>query len=196
MTNARWFHKKLLVASVVMAGFLAGATFCVAGPRGGVSATGAIGQFSSGGNFGTAFVQPFYGGYSGYGDTYSPYAGGFSYAPGYAYPSNHWWTGPNSGTDPRGIGYNPDAGYAWDSVTTLLLDTFPAKARVTLDGIFVGTSDSLGPFQLPAGEHMLRVEAAGYEPSDTVLKVERPVLQQLQVRLTAVAHSGKPAPRL
>lgn len=192
MTNALSFPKKLLAASV-MAAFLAGATFCYAGPRGGISAAGAVGQSYSGGNFGTTFVQPFYGGY---GDYYSPYSGTSSYSSGYAYAPNHWWTGPNSSADPRGIGNNPNAGYAWDSVTTLLLDTFPAQARVTLDGIFVGTADSLGPFQLPAGEHTLRVDAAGYEPSDTVLRVERPVLQQLQVRLTALAHRGKPAPRL
>ena len=191
MTSALSFPKKLLAASIVISCFLAGATFCVAGQRGGISTAGAIGQSSGGGNFGVAFVQPFYGGY---GNGYSSY-GGASYSPGYAYAPSHWWTGPNSGTDPRGVGYNPDAGYAWDSVTTLLLDTFPAQARVTLDGIFVGTADSLGPFQLPAGEHTLRVDAPGYEPSDTVLKVEKPVLQQLQVRLTAVAHSGKPAPR-
>jgi len=192
MTNPLSFPKKLLAASVMMAGFLAGATYCVAGQRGGISTARAVGQSSSGGNFGIAFVQPFYGGY---GNGYSPYGGVSSYSPSYAYAPNHWWTGPNSATDPRGVGYNPDAGYAWDSVTTLLLDTFPAQARVTLDGIFVGTADSLGPFQLPTGEHTLRVDAAGYEPSDTVLKVEKPALQQLQVRLTAVSHGGKPAPR-
>jgi hypothetical protein len=192
MTNALSFSKKLLAASVMMASFLAGATYCVAGPRGSISVARAVGQSNSGGNFGTASVQPFYGGY---GDYYSPYAGTSSYSPGYAYAPNYWWTGAYPAADPRGIGNNPNAGYAWGSVTTLLLDTFPAQARVTLDGIFVGTADRLGPFQLPAGEHTLRVDAAGYEPSDTVLQVERPVLQQLQVRLTAVAHSGKPAPR-
>ena len=191
MTSALSFLKKVLAASIVISCLLAGATFCVAGQRGRISTAGAIGQSSGGGNFGVAFVQPFYGGY---GNEYSSF-GGASYSPGYAYAPSHWWTGPNSGTDPRGVGYNPGAGYAWDSVTTLLLDTFPAQARVTLDGIFVGTADNLGPFQLPAGEHTLRVDAAGYEPSDTVLRVEKPVLQQLQVRLTPLGHSGKPAPR-
>ena len=71
----------------------------------------------------------------------------------------------------------------------MLLETYPKKARVVLDGLYVGTSDSLGPFQLPVGEHTLRVEAAGFEPSETVLKVEQPVLQQLEVRLKAAPSS-------
>ena len=77
----------------------------------------------------------------------------------------------------------------------LLLETTPAKASVTLDGILVGTMDCLGPFQLPMGEHTLRVDAAGYEPSITVLHVEKPLLQQLEVRLTEVTHTSKPGPK-
>jgi hypothetical protein len=37
--------------------------------------------------------------------------------------------------------------------------------------------------------HVLRVEAKGFEPSETVLKVEKPTLQQLEIRL-------KTAPRV
>jgi hypothetical protein len=116
-------------------------------------------------------------------------------APNYNYAPNYWWTGPNSGTDPRQEGYNPSSGYPSETVSTLLLETFPAKARVILDGVFIGTADSLGPTQLPAGEHSLRVEAASYEPSETILKVEQPTLQQLEIRLNPIAHTTKPAPR-
>src|SRR5260370_38494134 len=121
MTSAPSFPIRLLATYVTMSCFLAGATYCVAGQRGSISAAGAVGQSSSGGNFGIAFVQPFYGGY---GNGYSPYAGTSSYSPGYAYAPNYWWTGPNPGTDPRGVGYNPDASYAEDSVTTWVLATY------------------------------------------------------------------------
>ena len=189
MTNGPSSIIKFLAASAIMLGILVGATLCAAAPRGGSSVGRAVGaQVSYAG-----YAQPYYGGYGGYS---SPYAGYQSVGPAYAnLPPDHWWTGYYPSVDPRGPGYNPDAGYAWDSVTTLLLETFPAKARITLDGIFVGTSDCLGPFQLPVGQHTLRVDAAGYEPSETVLKVEKPVVQQLMVRLSEVAHSAKPAPR-
>jgi hypothetical protein len=44
-------------------------------------------------------------------------------------------------------------------------------------------ADYLGPIQLPIGEHTLRVEAVGYEPSETIISVEQPVLQQLEISL-------------
>jgi hypothetical protein len=80
-------------------------------------------------------------------------------------------------------------------VTTLLLSTFPAKARVILDGVFVGTADCLGPTQLPLGEHTLRVDATSYEPSEIVLKVEQPTVQELDVRMKPIVHLAKPGPR-
>src|SRR5574337_127421 len=126
---------------------------------------------------------PFFGGYGGFGG-FGPFGGfggyGFSHfgypippAP-FTYAPPYWWVGPYSLADPRQDGYNPSAGYEWDSVGALILTVLPARARVTLDGVFVGTADRLGPFQLPAGQHTLRVEASGYEPSDTVVKVEQP----------------------
>ncbi len=182
---------KILSASAVMVGLLAVGTLCVAGQRG----RGSMGRhFSSAQtNVVSGYSQPYYGGYSG---SYSPYFGTYSsYSPNYSYAPAYWWSGPYTSTDPRGPGDNPNAGYAWDSVSVLVLETFPPKARVTLDGIFVGTTDCLGPFQLPGGEHTLRIEAAEYEPSETVLHIEKPVLQQLQVNLTPVSHGNKPAPK-
>jgi hypothetical protein len=102
---------------------------------------------------------------------------------------------PYSIEDPRQDGYNPNAGYEWDSVGTLLLTTFPANARVTLDGTCVGTADKLGPFQLPAGEHTLRVEAAGYEPSDTVVRFDKPGVQELDIELKPLTAAAKAATR-
>jgi hypothetical protein len=187
---------KILSAVVMLVGLAAGTTLSIANPRGNNSVGRSFGSttnstYASGGAYGG------YGGYGGYGyggGAYAPYAGGGSYYGGNSTGSTHWWVGPNGFTDPRGEGYNPDAGYAWDTVSTLLLETNPPKARVTLDGIFVGTTDSLGPFQLPSGNHTLRIEAAGFEPSETVLKVEKPNVQQLQVNLTPVSHGNKPGP--
>jgi hypothetical protein len=80
-------------------------------------------------------------------------------------------------------------------VGTLILDTNPPNARVTLDGIPAGTTDRLGPFQLPVGEHTLHIEAAGFEPSDIVVKFDRPGVQSLNVELKLLEVSAKPAPR-
>ncbi len=148
------------------------------------------------GGFSTPFVNTyFYPSYGGYGGYFSPFLYLPQLPPAYAYLPNHWWVSQYPLEDPRQLGYNPAAGYRWEDVSTLLLVTSPARTRVTLDGIFVGTTDSLGPFQLPVGEHSLRIEAAGYEPSETVLKVEQPVLQELDVRLKAATQTGKPGPR-
>ncbi len=126
------------------------------------------------------------------------YTGGYSYvnfAPGYsqsvatapyAYMPKYWWVGSYPTADPRQVGYNPHGGYAWNQVTTLMLSTYPTDSRVTLDGIMVGEADELGPIELPLGEHTLRVEAPGYAPSETVIKVETPTLQQLAVNLKTV----------
>jgi cytoskeleton protein RodZ len=74
-----------------------------------------------------------------------------------------------------------------------MLTTFPARARVKLDGTSIGAANYLGPIQLPAGEHTLRIEAAGYEPYETVLRVDSPVAQDLEVRLRPLAPAPKPA---
>jgi hypothetical protein len=108
-----------------------------------------------------------------------------------SYLGPYWWAGPNASDDPRQAGYNPSAGYRWDSVTTLLLSAKPSRASVTLDGSDVGPARDLGPIQLPLGDHTLRVTARGYEPSTTVLKVEQPIVQQLDVRLTPVKLAAK-----
>lgn len=136
-----------------------------------------------------------YGAYGGYGGYFSPFLHLPSLPPPYPYMPNYWWTGAYAATDPRQAGYNPNAGYPQESVTTLLLVTIPAKTRIILDGIYVGSLDYLGPIQLPIGEHTLRVEAAGYEPSETVLRIEQPVLQQLEVHLSPIAPRVKPAAR-
>jgi len=104
------------------------------------------------------------------------------------YLPKYWWVERYPSADPRQAGYNPNAGYPKEEVATLLLVTYPVKTRVILDGIFVGTSDNLGPIQLPLGVHTLRVEAPGFEPSQTVMNIETPTLQQLEVRLNPKAR--------
>ena len=140
------------------------------------------------------YVTPTYGGfypgYDLYGGYYSPFF--LPQAP-YPYMPKFWWVGPYGVDDPRQDGYNPNAGYAWDSVGTLILTTYPAKARVKLDGTFIGLAHYLGPIQLPAGDHTLRIEATGYEPNEAVIKVDSPVVQELEVRLKSLAQAAKPA---
>jgi hypothetical protein len=80
-------------------------------------------------------------------------------------------------------------------VGTLILDTNPPQARVTLDGIYAGTTDKLGPFQLPVGQHTLHIEAVGFEPSDIIVKFDQPGVQNLNVELKHLTPSAKPAPR-
>lgn len=145
------------------------------------------------GNFGSRY-NSYYPSF-GYGGYYSPYASLPALPPPYPYVPNYWWVSPYPIADPRQEGYNPSAGYRWDDVTTLMLTTFPAKSDVTLDGIAVGKADELGPIQLPLGEHTLRVDAPGYEPSETVLRVETSTLQQLAVNLREISSKSKPAPK-
>jgi PEGA domain len=142
------------------------------------------------GNYGYSYPSFGYGDYG--------YNRGFSmpaFSPPYPYMPNYWWVGPYPTADPRQAGYNPYGGYAWRDVTTLMLTTYPVKSHVTLDGIMIGEADQLGPIELPLGDHTLRVDAPGYEPSETVLRVETPTLQQLAVNLKEISIKPKPAPK-
>ncbi len=156
-----------------------------AGQRGGF-ASASPAPVVSGPGYVTPYFFPSYGGFGGYGSYggyYSPFIDPSPRNTTYPYLPKYWWVERYPSADPRQDGYNPNAGYPKEQVTTLLLATFPLKARVVLDGLFMGTSDNLGPIQLPAGVHVLRVEAAGYEPSETALNIEEPTLQQLDIRL-------------
>lgn len=110
-------------------------------------------------------------------------------------PSYGWWASPYPSENPCQAGCNPNAGYEWDSVGALILDTNPPEARVTLDGIYAGTTDKLGPFQLPIGEHTLHIEAAGFEAADIVVRFDEPGTQSLNIVLKRLTASAKPAPR-
>jgi hypothetical protein len=170
----------LAVSSLVTAQAREGGGFAGAPAGGGAASPRTVTPyyFPSFGGFG---AYGFYGGY------YSPFIDLTPMNSTEPYLPKHWWVERYPSADPRQSGYNPNSGYAREEVTTLLLDTSPAKARVVLDGLFVGTSDSLGPMQLPVGMHTLRIEAAGYEPSQTVLNVEESAMQQLEVRLKPTA---------
>jgi len=136
-------------------------------------------------------AAPIYGGGGSY--------GGYGFYPSYSLPQsvppNYWWVSSYPSENPCQAGCNPNAGYEWDSVGTLILDTNPPKARVTLDGIYSGTTDKLGPFQLPVGEHTLHIEAPGFETSDIIVKFDQPGVQNLNVELKRLTASAKPAPR-
>ncbi len=139
----------------------------------------------------TYYASPYFGGFGGYYGGYSNYP---QFTPATPYPYRYWWVGPYADNS-RQDGYNPSAGYEWDSVGTLILSTTPAKSRVTLDGVTVGTADRLGPTQLPVGEHTLRIQAEGYEPSETIVKFDQPGVQELEIRLKPLATPAKPGPR-
>jgi len=192
--------RSLLLAFLAMGLVFPAGSRPEAAPADGASAH--IGQApASGGNYFRGYVQPyFYPSYSpfsyyGFGGFYSPFVN----VPGIprAVPDlpNYWWAEHYPTADPRQAGYNPSSGYPKESVTTLLLATYPLNTRIILDGIYVGRADYLGPIQLPVGEHTLRVEAPGYETSETVLNVEVPVLQQLEIRLKSVKQAeSQPRP--
>lgn len=169
------------LGSVARAGEKGGFTGAAPAPGGASARTVTPYYFPSYGGFG---AYGFYGGY------YSPFIDPAPMNSTQPYLPKHWWVERYPSADPRQSGYNPNSGYAREEVTTLLLATFPVKARVTLDGLFVGTSDSLGPMQLPVGMHTLRIEAVGFEPSQTVMNIEEPALQQLDVRLTPLASAA------
>jgi hypothetical protein len=145
-------------------------------------------------------AAPIYGGGGGYGGWggYPVFGNSGLYASSSSpldVPPKYWWVSPYPSENPCQAGCNPNAGYEWDSVGTLILDTNPPKARVTLDGIFAGTTDKLGPFQLPVGEHTLHIEAPGFEPSDIIVKFDQPGVQNLNVELKGMTASAKPAPQ-
>jgi hypothetical protein len=179
----------LTCAAALIALTLAGSTL------GASDRTGTIGlrpaPASSGPSYVTPYFYPAYGGFGFYGGYYSPFLNLAPYTTTDPYLPPHWWVERYPSADPRQAGYNPNAGYPKEEVSTLLLTTYPIKTRIVLDGVFVGTSDNLGPFQLPAGIHVLRVETAGYEPSETVLNIEQPTLQQLDIRLKPMATGAK-----
>lgn len=124
----------------------------------------------------------------------SPFFGFSQLPPPRPYMPKYWWTGAYPTADPRQAGYNPQAGYRWGDVATLILGTYPKQADIILDGNAIGSAGDLGPIQLPFGTHTLRVESPGYEPSETVLKVESPSFQRLQINLRAVAPSSASIP--
>jgi hypothetical protein len=92
--------------------------------------------------------------------------------------------GPYPSGNPCQAGCNLESGYTWDSVVALILDTNPPNARVTLNGIYAGTTDKLGPFQLPMGEYTLRVEAIGFRPYEVRFMFDKPGVQNLDVSLS------------
>ena len=192
--------RSLLLAFLAMGLVFPAGSRPEAAPADGASAH--IGQApASGGNYFRGYVQPyFYPSYSpfsyyGFGGFYSPFVNLPSIPRAVPDLPNYWWAEHYPTADPRQAGYNPSSGYPKESVTTLLLATYPLNTRIILDGIYVGRADYLGPIQLPVGEHTLRVEAPGYETSETVLNVEVPVLQQLEIRLKSVKQAeSQPRP--
>jgi hypothetical protein len=174
-------HTYRTVLNVSLVALLAGIPLFAQhkGGSGGGGAHGAARSYAPGG-YGRGGGG--YGGYGGYG------FGGFT-SPSYPLEGRS-----NYSENPCQAGCNPNAGYEWDSVGTLILDTNPPEARVTLDGIYAGTTEKLGPFQLPVGEHTLHIEAAGFEPSDVVIKFDQPGVQSLNVHLKSLPVPPKPGP--
>lgn len=161
--------------------------------------SGLVGSGAPAAHSGATYVQPYFFGGGGfgpfgyYGGYYTPFVNVPAFSNTYPYLPKYWWVERYPSADPRQAGYNPNSGYPKEEVTTLLLVAYPVKSRVILDGLYVGTSDNLGPIQLPVGVHVLRVEALGFEPSETVLKVEQPTLQQLEIRLKTAPRADDSA---
>jgi hypothetical protein len=137
-----------------------------------------------------------YNNWGSYGGFYPAYGPGFyaGYSSPLDVPPRYWWVSPYPSENPCQAGCNPNAGYEWDSVGTLILDTNPPKAQVTLDGILAGTTDKLGPFQLPVGRHTLHIQYPGFEPADVIVKFDEPGVQSLNVELKRLTAVAKPAP--
>jgi hypothetical protein len=181
--------------------FVLGVMLAIGGVAQARDAAGLVGQGAPIVSSRSAFVRPYFFGVGGfgpfgyYGGYYTPFVNVPTYGSTYPYLPKYWWVERYPSTDPRQAGYNPNSGYPKEEVTTLLLVSYPVKSRVILDGLYVGTSDNLGPIQLPVGVHVLRVESLGFEPSETVLKVEQPTLQQLEVRLKSASQADNSAQR-
>jgi PEGA domain len=172
-------------------GIAALAVFCLAGPQAAFGGTRRIAIRAGGGYRGGYARVVSYGGYGGF---YSPGYFGSYLPPAGSYLPPYWWTGQNSGTDPRQAGYNPSGGYSWDSVGALLLSTTPADARVTLDGTDIGTANYLGPIQLPMGKHTIKIEAPGYETSETTLDIQKPAVQKINILLGRAKQASALSP--
>jgi len=158
------------------------------------------GEHGGGGRGYSYSAAPAYGG----GVIYAGWGGYFPFGFSGAYPAStspldvpprYWWVSPYPSEPPCQAGCNPNAGYEWDSVGTLILKTNPPQAHVTLDGTYAGTTDKLGPFQLPVGEHTLHIEAPGFEASDIIVKFDQPGVQTLNVEMKRLTTSAKPGPR-
>ena len=167
----------------LLLGFLLVTLMILVCPRHAVAAP-ASGHFASAPSQGVSF--------GGYLAPYFPSYGGYSVG-SYPYMPKYWWTGAYPEVDPRQEGYNPNAGYEWDSIEALILEIAPAKARVILNGTFIGTANYLGPIQLPLGEHTLRIEANGYEPSEKVLEVNHTGPEMMEIHLKPLPPRATPA---
>ncbi len=165
----------------VLVGFLLVTLLILVCPRHAIAAP-------SSGHFGAAPAPASY--FGGYVAPFFPSYGGYPGA--YPYMPKYWWTGAYPEVDPRQEAYNPDAGYEWDSVEALILEVAPAKARVILNGTFIGTANYLGPIQLPLGEHTLRIEATGYEPSESVLEADHTGPEIIQIHLKPLPSRTTP----
>jgi len=197
-------HRGTRIFSLLLAGlFLASATLLAqrASVRGGPPTAGAAFVPAPGGYTGSTPVFPTFPEYPQFSSYGFRQIGPRPLDPSWIAPSyppdpapSSWWARPYPMGDAPQVGYNPDAGYPWDSVGALVLNTFPLKAQVILDGTCVGTADKLGPFQLPVGAYTLRVEAVGYQPSETVVKFDVPGVRQLDIKLkpsTVAANAAK-----
>ncbi|HZP01129.1 MAG TPA: PEGA domain-containing protein [Terriglobia bacterium] len=156
----------------VLLGFLLVTLLILVCPRHAIAAPASnhFGRASAPATFFGGYAAPFFPSYEGY--------------PGvYPYMPKYWWTGAYPEVDPRQEAYNPDAGYEWDSVEALILEVAPARARVVLNGTFIGTANYLGPIQLPLGRHTLRIEAGGYEPMERVLDAAHTGPEILEIQL-------------
>ena len=67
---------------------------------------------------------------------------------------------------------------------SLLVESRPAGARVTLDGAAVGVTPVTLP-NVPAGSHAIRIERSGYAPITTTARVEARTRARVAVTLTA-----------
>jgi hypothetical protein len=82
-----------------------------------------------------------------------------------------------------------------EKLAALELRAQPAGARVLVDGLVVGTAPLPGPLEhLAPGEHAVRVEAEGYEPSTSTVAIAEGERGALAVSLTALPPPPPPPP--